>query len=227
MQHFSSRRAPALVLVGLALMAIGSSSAWAQQVYRHVDKNGKVVFSDRPPAAEAHPAAPRGSGSVSSSDSGNAALPYELRQVAQRYPVTIYTRDDCGPCDAGRALLTTRGIPFDERQIKTAADGQALQRLSGQDSLPMLSIGAQQLKGFSDGEWSQYLDAAGYPKSIALPAAYRRPPAQPMVATVPSSPVTPAAASSNGTRPPAPTPPQGAAPAARGPTPQNPAGIQF
>ncbi|CAN7515989.1 DUF4124 domain-containing protein [Variovorax sp. LjRoot84] len=201
-------------LSGLALL-LAAGAALAQPVYRHVDKNGKVTFSDQPPAANAQPATPRGGSAAGAS----AGLPYELRQVAQRYPVTLYTSDECGPCGAGRSLLVTRGIPFDERTIKSNEDVEALQRLSGQASLPLLSIGTQQLKGFSDAEWSQYLDAAGYPKSAQLPASYRNPPAQPLVAAQPAPAAQPQRAA------PAPSTPQ--PPAATGPTPSNPAGIKF
>lgn len=206
---------PAFLLSTFVLLA---SSASAQQVYRSIDKTGKPVFSDQPPAANAQPAAPRSA--VSASDGGVVAsgLPYELQQVVQRYPVTLYTREDCAPCDSGRALLNTRGVPFNERQVKSAQDAEALQRLSGESSLPLLTIGAQQLKGFADGTWSQYLDAAGYPKSVRLPAGYRNPPAQPMVAlqTAPSAPAAPTASS---------PPPPAAPPAATSPA--NPAGIKF
>lgn len=203
-------------LSGLVLL-LAAGAALAQPVYRHVDKNGKVTFSDQPPAANAQPAAPRG-GSVASA---SAALPYELRQVAQRYPVTLYTSDECGPCGTGRSLLVTRGIPFDERTVKSNEDVEALQRLSGQASLPLLTIGSQQLKGFSDAEWSQYLDAAGYPKSGQLPASYRNPPAQPLVAVQPA----PAAQQPQRAAPAPSNPPPPAA--ATGPTPSNPAGIKF
>lgn len=203
-------------LSGLALL-LAAGAALAQPVYRHVDKNGKVSFSDQPPAANAQPTAPRGGNAAGA----GAGLPYELRQVAQRYPVTLYTSDECGPCGAGRSLLVTRGIPFDERTVKSNEDVEALQRLSGQASLPLLTIGAQQLKGFSDAEWSQYLDAAGYPKSAQLPASYRNPPAQPLVAVQPASAAQPPRAAAPA--PSAPPPPA----AATGPTPSNPAGIKF
>lgn len=205
--------------LSFALLALTAGALSAQPVYRQVAPNGKVTFSDQPPSANARPA-PAASGAMPVDNGGGSALPYELQQVTQRYPVTIYTRDDCAPCDAGRSLLSTRGVPFNERQIKTPEDGDALQRLSGQNALPMLTIGAQQLKGFSDGEWSQYLDAAGYPKSIRLPSGYRNTPAQPMVAQraapVSAPATTPATAAS----------PSRAAPP-EGPTPSNPAGIKF
>lgn len=205
----------------LLLIAAG---ALAQPLYRNVDRNGKVTYTDQPPAANAQPASPRGGNvtSLGAASNNGAGLPYELRQVVQRYPVTIYTSEECGPCGAGRSLLVTRGVPFDERTVKTNADVDALTRLSGQSSLPLLSIGSQQLRGFSDAEWSQYLDAAGYPKSSQLPAGYRAPPVQPLVAQT----------AAPGTAVGSPTGISGAPPAApvappAGPTPSNPAGIKF
>jgi glutaredoxin len=203
-------------LAGLALLTIACATL-AQSVYRNVDKNGKVTFSDQPPSANAQPAEPRAGSSIAP----NSGLPYELRQVAQRYPVTLYSGDECGPCGAGRSLLITRGVPFEERTVKTSEDINALQRLSGQNSLPLLSIGTQQLKGFSDAEWSQYLDAAGYPKSAQLPTGFRNPPPQPLVALQPAARPAPAVAPSPAI--PASPPP----PAVNEPTPSNPAGIKF
>lgn len=202
-------------LTGLALTLL-ASAALAQAVYRNFDKNGKVTFSDQPTSASAQPAEPRTGVSTVAANSG---LPYELRQVVQRYPVTLYTGDDCAPCGAGRSLLITRGIPFDEKTVKSNDDVQALQRLSGQNGLPLLTIGTQQLKGFSDAEWSQYLDAAGYSKSSQLPAGFRNPPAQPLVALKAAAPAAPAAAPVQ-----APPPPPAAS---NEPTPSNPAGIKF
>ena len=97
-----------------------------------------------------------------------------------------------------------------------------LQKLSGQNSLPLLTIGAQQLPGFSDTQWGQYLDAAGYPRSNGLPSGYRHPPAQPMVAQVTRAPApAPAAPRAAPDEQPLPAAPPS------GPTPENPAGIKF
>ena len=78
-------------------------------------------------------------------------------------------------------MLSSRGVPFSEKTVTTAADTEALQRLSGETSLPFLTIGSQQLKGFSDAEWTQFLNAAAYPKSSKLPASYRPPAPAPLV----------------------------------------------
>ncbi|QNK66725.1 glutaredoxin family protein [Variovorax sp. PAMC26660] len=202
-------------LTGLALVLV-AAGAMAQPVYRQVDKNGKVTFSDRAPSASAEQGAGSQSGPTTSS---NAGLPYELRQVAQRYPVTLYSSDDCGPCGEARTLLTTRGIPFEERTIKSNEEVEALQRLSGQTSLPLLTIGSQQLKGYADVDWSKYLDAAGYPKSNSLPAGYRNAPARPLIAQ--QAAPAPRAAAAPAAQP---APPPAAS---SEPSPSNPAGIKF
>lgn len=198
----------------LSIVALVACAAQAQPVYRIVGPDGKVTFSDRPPTEAQAQQAPsaRAGGS-----SANDALPYELRQVAARFPVTLYTGNDCAPCASARNLLTQRGIPFTERTVTSNEDIAALQRIAGVASLPFATIGGQQLQGFSDPEWTQYLDMAGYPKQSQLPPNYRRPPATPLVAVVEKAPAAEAPA------PAAPRPAPAPAPAA----PSNPAGITF
>ena len=146
--------------------------------------------------------------------------------MAGRFPVTLYTGSDCTPCVAARNLLTSRGVPFTERTVNSNEDIAALQRLSGATSLPFCTIGGQQLSGFSAEEWTQYLDAAGYPKQSQLPPNYRAPAATPLVAVKAAEPATAAASAAAPTRAPDPRP-RPAAPANEGPTPSNPAGIRF
>ena len=210
----------ALLALAVAAGGLLSPLAQAQQVYRIVGPDGKVTFSDQPPPATANAK----TSTANTSGSGNAAptgLPFELRQVASKYPVTLYSGENCAPCGTARAMLVNRGIPFSERTVTTKEDLTALQRLSGDTSLPFATIGSQQLKGFSDAEWTQFLNAAGYPPASVLPASYRPPAATPLVAVS-----TPPAAAANGTARPAAAP---AAPSVAPPPPSanNPAGIKF
>ena len=204
----------------LVIVAAAWSLAANAQIYRIVGPDGRVTFSDKPPPADAKastaPAVPIAGGPAAS-----ASLPFELRNTVNRYPVTLYTRQGCAPCDQSREFLSARGIPFTEKTVTTNEDIEALQRIGNTDSLPFATIGTQQLKGFSETEWSQYLDAAGYPQTSQLPANYRRPPATPLVAV--QSVPQPAAAT--------PQSPQQSQRAERPATPSrnpaNPAGIQF
>lgn len=217
--------APSATLLSLMLLLSGVGSAvQAQQVYRSVGPDGRITFSDRPPV-EARSQATGETTGAQAAASASDNLPYALRQVASRFPVTLYTGSDCTPCANARSLLTGRGVPFSERTITSNEDIDALKRLSGDTSLPFGTIGAQQLSGFAESEWTQYLDAAGYPKQSQLPANYRRPPAQPLVPVAAKS-AAPAEAASRD-RSAAPRPRNEAPRPAPAANPSNPAGISF
>ena len=214
--HLTTLKSIAASALFIYATALFTPQLQAQQVFRIVGPDGKVTFSDKPPVQTNAKVATGTGANAAGGGSGNAALPFELRQVAQKYPVTLYTGDNCGPCQSARTLLLSRGIPFVEKTVNTHDDAQALQRLSGDSSLPFATIGGQQLKGFSDTEWTQFLNAAAYPSTSILPANYRQPPATPMV-TVSAAPANAPARAAT-----APAPPAPAAPA-----PSNPAGIRF
>ncbi len=216
-------------LAALAACATGAllaTATQAQQVHRIVGPDGKVTFSDRAPEDK------KAQSTVLSTASGgaasNPALPTELRQIASRFPVTLYTGESCSPCQQARQLLVQRGVPFTERSVNTNDDMDALRRLSGESALPFGTIGRQQLKGFSDAEWTQYLDAAGYPAQSRLPRGYTQPAATPLApakapaASAPDAPQEAASAPTGRLRRQAPPPPPPG-----GPTPSNPAGIRF
>ena len=210
-----------LAVVGLVI-GLAAAPVLAQGVYRIVGPDGRVTYSDQPPPANVN-ARPVGSATANSAASANAQLPFELRQVSSRYPVTLYTSADCAPCNSGRNLLNSRGVPYVEKTVNTAQDTEALKRLSGETSLPFLTIGTQQIKGYSDAEWTQFMDAAGYPKQSVLPANYRRPAPSPLVAVKAAEPAgsTPAAPVGNRRQTPSEAPVPVAPPA------DNPAGIRF
>jgi glutaredoxin len=200
----------AAILVALFATPFG----WAQP-YRSVSPDGRVTYSDMPPtAADAR----GGNSDTSNGASATAGLPYELAQVAQKYPVTLYTSQGCTPCDSGRDLLTARGIPFNEKTVNSNDDIEALKKITGNANLPLLTIGGQQLANFQANDWSQYLSTAGYPAASQLPGSYHRPPATPL------APKTLAAAAP---KPNVPVAPVENTPTAPPPDPNNPAGIQF
>ncbi|MEW6705951.1 MAG: glutaredoxin domain-containing protein [Pseudomonadota bacterium] len=172
---------------GLAacLAALGCVPAWAQ--YKVVGPDGKVTYTDRPPPAAESKLAPLGR-NPREAGGADAALPYALRSVASRYPVTLYTTSDCEACDRGRQLLRQRGVPFRERTANTDADRAAWPQVVGGNQAPALSIGSQKLTGLSESAWHSYLDAAGYPRESQLPASYRPPAPQPLVAPAAAQP---------------------------------------
>lgn len=203
-----------------ALLAVALAPSWAQ--YKIVAPDGTVTYTDRPPAVDAARISNLGrSGAASSAAGGGATLPFELRQVASRYPVTLYASSDCPPCDNARRLLLERGIPYSERRIVSEEDSQALSRLVGGRTLPSLLVGSQPLRGFNPNDWSSYLDAAGYPRESRLPRGWQPLPPSPLVERVAApraaaqAPAPAARPSPRATPPAAPPADDGAAPTIR------------
>lgn len=164
-----------LMLVAAALLA--TAPAWA--LYKVVGPDGKVTYTDKPPLADAAAkVAPIRPGTAPAADN---AMPFELRQPMQRFPVVLYTSTECVPCDSARQLLLQRGVPFNEKRLTTEEDARAYDQLGGGRTVPGLAIGRQQLRGLNTAEWAQYLDAAGYPKESRLPKGWKAPVATPMV----------------------------------------------
>lgn len=215
----STAASSAALLVACLLTA--SLPATAQGVYRIVGPDGKVTYSDQPPPAAGGSARPVVGGPTTSTAAASGYLPNDLRQAMTRYPVTLYAGNDCAPCDSGRSFLNARGIPYVEKSVNSNDDIEAFKRLSGVSRLPLLTVGGQHLKGYSETEWTQFLNAAGYPKQSTLPSTYRRPVATPLVdaKTVAGAP--------NPARRPAEAAPAAPAEVPVAPPVTNPSGIRF
>lgn len=152
---------------------------WASAQYKWTDADGRVVYGDNPPREARNIQRIDARGASGEADS-LAALPFELRRAAQQFPVTLYTTNDCPPCDAARALLGARGIPYAERTVTTPQDLEALEKLGHGKRLPVLTVGRQTQREFERTAWDQLLDAAGYPRASQLPRTWRPPAPQPL-----------------------------------------------
>ncbi len=192
-------RSPTFIRLGQAARLLSLSVLAmclpAQALYKVVGPDGKVTYTDRVPGPSDGRATTLGASGNTASEP-IAALPLELRQVASRYPVTLYAFADCSPCDSARALLRQRGIPYVEKLVLNEEDLAALQRLTGRRDGPTLMIGQKPLPGFSGTTWQAYLDSAGYPRESRLPAGYQYPAATPLTERsepVPAAPAVPRA----------------------------------
>jgi glutaredoxin len=190
-----------LTVAGL-LTVLAVAPAAAQ--YKIVGPDGRVTYTDRPPpdpGGRVQSIGPAG-GVPSDTASANPPLPAELQRIGARFPVTLYSSRECVPCDSGRQLLQQRGVPYAERQVLSADDVAALERLTGTRSLPALKVGGQVLHGYSQTDWAAYLDAAGYPTESRLPRGWTPPAAQPLVARTPAATPAPVARAPDPVRPP-------------------------
>jgi glutaredoxin len=199
----SSLAARLATLAAVAALLAGAATGAAAQ-YKVVGPDGRVTYTDKPPAPSE--ARARTAGGGGGSDTGGG-LPAEVRQAMSRFPVALYAAKACGPCDQARSWLKGRGIPFNEYSIETNGDIDALKAKFGAPTLPVITIGGQVLRSSSTSELSSYVDAAGYPKQAKL-SGYSWPAPTPL-----APPAAPAAAPAPAPTAPVPPPP--------------PSGIQF
>jgi glutaredoxin len=189
------------------------------QVYRVVGPDGRVTFTDKAPTLNDNIKVTTVDSALPAGTTNTAGLPFELQQIARKYPVVLYTTSKCSVCASARSFLMQRGIPFAEKTVDTQEEIELFQKQGGDNAMPRLTIGQQVLRAFNEPEWSQYLTAAAYPTSSALPPGYRYANAAPLIPKKESSANqdTPApVSSSTGTN---------QTPVA--PAPSNPAGIRF
>ncbi|HEX7271265.1 MAG TPA: DUF4124 domain-containing protein [Casimicrobiaceae bacterium] len=171
-------------IAGLALIAIcgsGLAIAQVQQVYRYVDPEGRVVYSDKPPPPNARDAQAKriGRNTIETSN-----LSYTSALAEERFPVTLYTFG-CGTiCDTASALLNKRGVPHTVVDVGQGDGADKLKRLTGGLDAPALQVGDQFTTGFNENRWQSMLTDAGYPQT---PAPRTAP-----VGRAPSPPPTPA-----------------------------------
>jgi hypothetical protein len=152
----------AVGLAGLLLLASTGAIAQTQQVYRYVDVDGRVVYSDKPPPADARNAQAKriGRNSIETSE-----LSFATQQAQERFPVTLYTFS-CGVvCDTAQGLLNKRGVPHTVVDVSQGDGADRLKRLTNGLEAPALQVGDQVATGFSENRWQSMLSDAGYPKT--------------------------------------------------------------
>jgi glutaredoxin len=173
------------------LLAVATLVAWtafaalpadAQQMYRWVDKNGKVHYTDSPPQTPATNVEQR---RMASGASDGPGYDYGTQQAVKNFPVVLYTAPNCAqPCKDARDLLVKRGVPFSEVQVTDDGSRERLKKVSNDMQVPVMTVGRDVSRGFEAGMWTTALDAAGYPKSVIgkRPAPPTAPAAAPQAA---------------------------------------------
>jgi glutaredoxin len=146
--------------VAFALLATLFAGSAAAELYRWVDAEGKVHYTDQPPAGATRVEAHRATANVVT-----GTTPYAVQQATKNFPVKLYTGTNCGsPCEDTRGLLGKRGVPFTEVSVTQPAHLDELKRVSGGEEVPIVLVGRAVLKGFEPTSLNAALDDAGYPR---------------------------------------------------------------
>jgi len=184
-----------LAIAAAAMLVAATASA---QMYRWVDKDGKVYYTDTPPPGAAKSVQKSGAAPAAPTDAGSTT-PYAVQQAAKNFPVVVYTSANCGPaCADGKALLAARGVPYREVIVggDTGMSPDEFKKATGASGVPAMMVGRSMTRGFESEMWHNALDAAGYPRnapplSAAAQKAASAPAPAPKPEPAPAEPAKP------------------------------------
>lgn len=152
------------IISSLCLLVLACSAA-AASLYRWVDADGKVHYTDQPPPSDARTVEEK---RFDIRPSEGRQVPYAVQVARKDFPVTLYIADCGEPCAKARELLRQRDVPYAEKDVMLTAEQEALKKLTGgRVEVPLLIVGKNVLRGFSQTAWNDELDKAGYPKAPA------------------------------------------------------------
>jgi len=150
---FPARRAGRLVALAI-LLPLLSAVASAQSMYKSVGPDGRIAYSDSPPAKgriaktlkfESAPASPLPAyyletlRKLRTSAASSAALG----------DVVLYSAAWCAYCKKAKAYLGGKGIAYQEIDIDTSEGMAAFAQVGGGKGIPLLVTASQRIQGFS------------------------------------------------------------------------------
>jgi glutaredoxin len=133
----------ALILVLIVVAAIAQA-----EMYRWVDENGQVHFSDTDP----------GNGEAYSPPDANIAEP--VSGGNELPTVRIYTTQSCGTCKRAKTYMREKGIYFVEYDVEQDPHSRNEFRMLGGRGVPLITVGDQRMQGFSPSRFEQMLKMA-------------------------------------------------------------------
>lgn len=148
-----------LLLIALTLL-IAALPIHAATVYRTIDADGKVVYSDKPPAnAKVQKTLTLTNGPTTPVP--DSVLKYQAdleKSMKQRLAnaaapasgtALLFTTKTCGYCKHAKAYLAEKRIPYQEHDIETPQGMQMFASVGGGRGVPVLVQNDKRVGGFS------------------------------------------------------------------------------
>ncbi|MBI3898813.1 MAG: glutaredoxin family protein [Gammaproteobacteria bacterium] len=164
-----SRRLSWLLLAALIL----APTAYAQKLYKWVDKNGNVSYHDQLPPSDSDYR-------VEEKLIAGQSKPPIKSDASEKFPVVLYVAPKCESCNNARTYLKQRGVPFTEKNVEGDRKLQdEMIKQTGGLSVPTVTVGEKVMRGYMESLLEGELDQAGYPKAETKPEESAQTPAQP------------------------------------------------
>jgi glutaredoxin len=134
-----------------------TTSAAAETLYKSVGPDGRVVYSDRPPADgriektmtfENLPSSPLLAATVAHLEQIRKTEPLPASNIATS-GVVLYSATWCGYCKQAKAYLTGKGVHYQEFDVDTKIGMAAYAQAGGRKGVPLLLADGQRVQGFA------------------------------------------------------------------------------
>jgi glutaredoxin len=156
-----------ILLLGL-LFATGASAA---TVYKSVGADGKITYSDEPPANA------RESKTLKTEEAPATPLPPAVLKYQAELRKSMQGRSDdaakvdsagrtvlfgaswCGYCKKAKAYLNAKGVKYNEYDIDSPDGAKAYLNAGGSGGVPLLLVDGRRLRGFSEASYDSIFSA--------------------------------------------------------------------
>ncbi len=139
------------------VIALSAATSFADTMYKSIKPDGRIVYSDRPPAEG------RIEKTITFENLPSSTLPKETSSyveqlkklrasapvVASRESVVLYSATWCGYCTKAKSYLAGKGVSYQEIDIDTSEGKSAFAQAGGGKGIPLLLVGSQRVQGFS------------------------------------------------------------------------------
>ena len=148
--YIPHRIPPALFLICFFLLSLSGGACAA--IYKWVDADGRVQFSDQPP--------PGGGVEKVQLREINTFEGVEVEEVRTETPhdprrekakkVVMYSASWCGVCTRARRFFQAEKIPFRELDIEKSAKAKREYKRMNAKGVPVILVGGKRMNGFSE-----------------------------------------------------------------------------
>lgn len=144
------------------LMVMLSASALADTVYKSIGPDGKVIYSDKPPADDGKlektmdihnlPATPMPASVKRFREEMLKSMKTKLadaRKPGRSSTPELFSAQWCGYCKKAKAYLEQRQIAYNEHDIDTPSGMQAMVQAGLKGGIPIMLVNGRTIRGFT------------------------------------------------------------------------------
>lgn len=154
------------IQLGLLIIGVAAVFGASAEIYKHVDANGKVTYSDQPPSNQPNAAKLKIRRTEVSSIAATHTLskPGAETTAAAITPakVVMYSASWCGVCREAKSYLARLRIPYEDIDVDTESGSARFAQMGGGSGVPVIWVGKQKTVGFTPDRLAEMLRNGGH-----------------------------------------------------------------